>query len=227
MIKDTELKKRLELFANNLSKNKKFYDLVQLMKPLEVVQIMKTDLDLHAKEALYLYVNVFKEFLQKKRATIPFEKNQYPVPNVNQREVEENYVNSQPVYIFSDTEFPPKPRKRDNDWPYDPNTLFISDPKNKKRRPLLQSKDLTTNKNLQQPGISGLGIFQKNNGSHTASGNMPDATGNITTRGYPGLSSSPQGKEFDLPEVDDKNMYTSQDNKTGGLVKSPVVFFGR
>ena len=48
-----------------------------------------------------------------------------------------------------------------------------------------------------------------------------------TTQGVAGWSKTPPGKEFDMPEgLDDKNMYTTQPNPKGGLVKTAPVFFG-
>lgn len=157
---------------------------------------------------------------------------QYPTPNKNNAppELEEDYDNALPIYVFSKNQFPPEPRKQADGWPYDSNTKNLMDPHSKGRRSLTtalgHSDGSPSRRAGNEPGIQGNGTFQKLQGSHT-DGSMADSGGSVTVHGYAGWSSSPQGKEFDMPEgLDDNNMHTTQANPKGGLSKAPVVFFG-
>lgn len=104
------------------------------------------------------------------------------------------------------------------------------DPHHKGTRPLttgLQHSDGSpSRKGNSEPGIQGQGTMQSTQLA-SGDGNMPGSGGSYTANGVAGWSSSPPGKEYDMPEgLDDKNMYTTQPNPKGGLLKSPPVFFG-
>jgi hypothetical protein len=110
------------------------------------------------------------------------------------------------------------------------------DPHSKKRRPLetLGIGDPSDNTDTK-PGVSGNGTFQQNQGSSNPSGDMPIDGGTLTTRGRPGWSSSPPGKEFEkdservektrpVEGLDDNNVHNT--NSQGGLVKQIPVTIG-
>lgn len=93
------------------------------------------------------------------------------------------------------------------------------------------------------PGVSGNGTFQKNQGAQNKTGNMSTTGGTLTTKGYPGWSSTPDGKGYDKDQepgvkyqpievgegLDDDDMHVTQDDSgLGGLSKQiPVSFGGR
>jgi hypothetical protein len=176
------------------------------------------------------------------------------------KKIDEDYQNTRPDHTFNNWEFPPNPLelgKRDNDWPYDPMTKQIMDPKDsgKSRRgmPLMNGYDPAEEKPGDriakgQPGVSGLGTFQKM--EPHSDGDMSSFGSSVNTQGVQGLSRSPAGKEYDMPgpgtdpkapderfpmtkvgenkEIDDSDSPATkpfQDHE-GGLLKGLLTYFG-
>lgn len=105
--------------------------------------------------------------------------------------------------------FPPDPRDRPEGWPYDAATKAGMDPaKRGHRRGLTSGKDVryvfkkgnpfNTDLRLGQDGMDGGGgIYQKSR--HSRDNSTPSGP-TWSKQGSPGWSSSPPGKEYDMPD---------------------------
>jgi len=168
MVKDAGLERELSRYISDLSSNQDVLGLVRSMQPLDIATCIQTTFDIVPKQALILTLNLLKTAKLKELTVQGTVTNQYPLPIGRKKEDNENEVpNSVKEYIvgpepFRDSEFPPAPRSNAQKWPYDPNTLFITDPKIKgKKKPLMQSYEPVLKSKKNQGGSPGLGTFQQ------------------------------------------------------------------
>src|SRR5690606_36316732 len=93
---------------------------------------------------------------------------QYPVPAKLKKDgdIEEsagNFINASPTIIIPRHHFPPDPRQKVGDWPYDDMTTAAMDIKNKgRRRPLMQGPLDLRKRQPGGDGAGGQGIYSKN-----------------------------------------------------------------
>lgn len=142
---DKDLEREL---ISKIAQNDAICGLVHQMQPLDVVKCIQNTFEIVPQKAIKLTLNLLVNMKLKEWSSPGIETNkQYPVPN--KKISDENEVpNEIKEYGFSnpkpevprDAEFPPPPRQSASEFPYDSNTLFITDPKIKgKKRPLLQN----------------------------------------------------------------------------------------
>lgn len=206
MTSDNEIKDIID----KLIANQKVVELVKMMQPVDIVAVISTDLGLQSQSASSVVSNLLRRIEGVASPAIETNK-QYPVPSVIRRDnnVDEDFVNNlgQTAPEMNPDEFPPEPRKKPGEWPYDAMTTAAMSPKNKgRRRGMIDSKTPGENpfnanlkKRLQPGGDYGgsQGIYSRNSphfdNPDSSSGRSYDA------KGKPGWSSSPPGKQFDLP----------------------------
>jgi hypothetical protein len=202
---DTEIEFEL---LSKIAGNKAISGLVKQMQPLDIAKCLQSAFDLQPKKAAHLTINLLVNMKLHEWSMPGIETNkQYPVPNrkidnedeVPNSKVQEDFYNPKPETPTTDAQFPPKPRSNSAEFPYDSNTLFITDPKIKgQKRPLMQGYEPTSKSN-KEPGGSGLGIFQKAT-PNVNQNSTPDIGSSWDKNGVAGWSRSLQYKEFDLPE---------------------------
>ena len=204
---------------SKLIANEKIIGLVKLMKPMDIFAVVSVDLGLQKGDAESVVANLLQHARHEGMASPGIETNKdYPVPARIRRdnEIEEDYVNNmgQMNPDISPDQFPPKPRSEPGEWPYDAMNVAGMDLKNKGRKRGLTSGKSNSGKvvkerekfkgpfepNLKfnQPGGDyggSQGIYSKEpphfNNSQSSSGRSYDS------KGRPGWSSSPPGKEFE------------------------------
>lgn len=199
----------LKDLVTKLVANEKVKGLVKMMEPQDVVAVMEMDLELHKDVAKSVVANLLNHISREGMASLGIEFNKkYPVPPQIRRdnEMDEFYINNlgQMNPDLDPNTLPPKPREEPDEWPFDGMTKAAMDPKNRTpKSPLMQGPFDPNLKKRQAGGDYGgsQGIYSKNSphfdNSTSTSGRSYDA------KGKPGWSSSPPGKEFDLPdEVD-------------------------
>jgi len=222
---------QLKDLIGKLIANENVIGLVKMMQPMDIVAVISVDLDLQDGDAESVVANLLQHARHEGMGLPGIETNkQYPVPAKIRRdnEVEEDYINNlgQMNPDISPDHFPPEPRPDAVGWPYDGMTKAIMDPKNKgRKRPLMQGVFDPNFKKRQPGGDYGgsQGIYSREtphaDNSQSSSGRSYDA------KGRPGWSSSPPGKEFDLPnEIPDEE--DLPDNIIGpSPVGSPIPQF--
>jgi len=238
MLKEEEIRGVID----NIVKNEKSHDLVKIMNPLDIAKVIAKDLSLCPKDAVKATIELISKTEALSGNNIETNK-QYPVPAQNKRNCpkllkfpkKENApakpfgkVDITPKFIFYKHQFPPDPRGEVDDWPYDDMTKTGMKPVNKSRkRPLMMGKNpLDQDLRKRQPGGDGAGgggIYQKN--SPHFSDNSMSTAGNSSwsKRGVAGWSSSPPGKEFDLPYKENEEEISIEKNPPVG---TPVPMFG-
>lgn len=169
-----------------------------MMTPLDVANVFARSLDLQPRHAALLTVRLIKHIHLSELFSPAGETNaQYPVPNKHTTTDFEESVFGPELNM---NELPPGPRSNAGDWPYDPNTVAIMDPKSKsQKRPLMQGAFSYEPSKTNNVGGSGNATFSKN-GPHNADGFSSVSSNSYTKQGIPGWSSSPADKEYDLPE---------------------------
>ena len=126
---DAEIQKQI----NGLLANREVFELVKAMQPLDIATCIQSAFDIVPKNALVITLNLLKNAKLQELTTVGSVTNQYPIPSIKRREhqVDEDVGGDGRPEIAIATksgEFPPPPRSNAQKWPYDPNTLFITDP---------------------------------------------------------------------------------------------------
>jgi hypothetical protein len=210
-MQDLELKGLID----QLKSNEKVIELVKVMQPLDIVVVISRDLGLHREKAKTITMDLIKHTKTAETEGMVargIETNkQYPVPASSRKdqdpnlESEEkikedagNYVNSLPTYSVNRNQFPPDPKQKTDDWPYDSMTVAAMAPRSKgRRRPLMQGA-FDPNMDKNQPGVSGKGV-QSKSAPHSRTNSTSSSGRSWSKQGTPGWSSSPPGREFNLP----------------------------
>jgi hypothetical protein len=189
----------LKDLIGKLKANGKVMGLVKLMKPMDVVAVISTKMELCDRDAKF----VTKNLLQHK----------------------ESYINNLGALVpdIKRYHFPPDPIEEPGQWPYDDMTKAAMDPHNKgKKRPLMTSLDpLDIDPQAKdQSGTSDSGLYLKSP-PHAQGNSMPVSGRSFDKRGTPGWSASPPGKEFELPD----NIDVTKPSPVGSPI--PNFFGGR
>lgn len=231
--------REIERYVDLISRNEKIVGLVQLTKPLEIAKIISVNLDLCPKNASKVAVGLVRRINDGLAAPSIETNMEYPIPSSTKKYSPEDMdidefiatfnevsapggkVDITPKFDFRRDQFPPDPRSKADEWPYDDMTKAGMDPKNKSRkRPLNMSKLKDKDKQLKkyvfseknkgildldlrlgQPGgDAGGGIFKRNTPHSRDNSTSTAGNRSWSRRGQPGWSSSPAGKEFDLPD---------------------------
>ena len=186
-----------------LMANKDTANILDKLQPSDIVMAIMIGAKLEFKEATSLAKKLYAE------RSLSIEPNmQYPVPPQSRgpkSEVEE----STPFPVIPRHHFPPDPRSRPSEWPYDAGTSQAMNPKNRgRKRPLTTGKDVGDKKLKpvfkgpldtdfrQQPTSSApaSGVYQKT--FHSKDNNTPSSSSSWSIQGYPGWSRSPKDKEY-------------------------------
>jgi hypothetical protein len=163
--------------VETLLMNKKILGLVKLMQPHDVVHVLVKDLGLKpqdsARAALGLLKKVNPHFIKAVDAEVKKIK-EHPFNPMGKTGYQQGPVDGIPNH-----QFPPDPyrRNKDKSWPYDDMNLAWQNVKAGPKRGL----------ESMSPGVDGTGIHSKRL-PHTMIGDKN------------GFSSSPPGKEFNLPD---------------------------
>lgn len=243
-------------------------ELVKLMKPLDVANVVAVDLGLCSKDASRTTVDLIKHAHVPRREGLSapsIEKLPYPVPNHLDKsgtpllsdptyggddpdDVDEHLARPfgkddiTPRFDVQRHHFPPDPIAEPGGWPYDAMTVKSLKPGTKSRKkPLTMGKGnddqkvddqkikvytfRTFNPNMKPPGGDGGGgggIYSKS-APHLRHNNMSSRGQSWDRKGMPGWSSSPRGKEFDLPESELHGSNAGEDDGTPSFMKDAPV----
>ena len=188
-----------------LKAEKRIIGLVKMMKPLDIFAVLAKDLSLCDEDAEIATKNLLQHVHNVHYEGLSYpsiETNkQYPVPPTMKKEFAINATTMSAAPEINPDEFPPAPLSRAPGWPFDSATLAAMSPRQKgKQIPLMQGP---FDPNKKQIGGSGNGIFSKNS-PHCKDNSTSTSGASLNIKGTPGWSSSPPGKEFDLPEKRNK-----------------------
>ena len=186
------MNENIQNMLERLVSKQEIVELVKVMKPIEIMKVLAQDHALCASDAAQLAFGLLS-------SVGDVQKEDYTSIPIGPPEINGN-------------QFPPPPRARPAEFPYDAMTVAGMDPKNKahKRSLTMGKKDSASIKvllkkgifdpemSLNQPGGDG------GNGTQISmkpgSGNMPGGGSSWSKQGVAGWSSSPPGKEFKLPD---------------------------
>lgn len=237
------MKVKLENLVAKLAANEKLVELVKMMEPSDIIAVVTVDLGLQPQDAENLTNNLLKHVEGMSGLAVDSTvSNKYPVPsnlrkpNDTDISVEEdagNFINNLGSLVpdMNPDYFPPQPRPDPEEWPYDKATVAYMDPHNKgQKRGMMDAKDndppgenpfnANLKKRLQPGGDYGgsQGIYSRD----TPHFDNPDSSSgrSYDAKGKPGWSSSPPGKQFDLPEDPDDMPMEKEIEDTMGV--SPV-----
>lgn len=182
--------KQLKDLVSKLVADKKVMGLVKLMQPTDVIAVISTDLDLQDEDAENVVANLIQHAHgahYEGMASPGIEKLPYPVPSSIRRD----NTKTEDISDLSPHQFPPDPREEPKKWPYDAMTKAGMDPKFKgKRKPLMQGPFDPNLKKNRPGGDAGANALQS----------APQPHADNSYHGRAGWSSTPPGKEYDLPE---------------------------
>jgi len=148
-----------------------------------------------------------------------------------------------PRHVIPRHHFPPDPRDRPEGWPYDDATVAGMEPRGRGhlrglttgppvRYVFKQAHPFRTDLRLNQPGgdASAGGIYQKSR--HSRDNSTPSGGKTWSKQGSPGWSSSPPGKEFDMPddlrvdEVEDEEEELNMEKNPPVGASRPMLGYG-
>jgi len=200
-----------------MCRNKKAMGLVSMMSPIELMKGLVKDLDILPKDAARMVMDLKKYSEALSNPSIETNK-EYPVPAAMRNQPEDNQEENAALGRpqgkssfhgptgFPRHHFPPDPREKPGDFPYDDVfTNYMNSPKRKKplmtgREPKVKTKQNPLNPNFGagQPGGDGAGgggMHRRSSGN----GSMPGSGASFSVHGPSGWSSAPPGAEFDVP----------------------------
>lgn len=209
---------------HDIIKNKKIVELVKLMQPMDVMRSLTDSLSIQPKKAAHLMIGLLCHVNEWSFPPgEPSSAKSYPgkpgedvtdrdarIKDYLPNEIEE-YSNFSPKLNYKSNAEGEGPAaqtiQRSAPWPYGAYNVSLMDPHNKSSEslPVGSANNVATsikaiggNANKAMGG-SGQGTFQKGD-PHSTTGTMA-MNGNVFGgRGVPGLSGSPQDKEFNTPE---------------------------
>ena len=210
------------MISEAMCKNKKALDLVMRLKPTDLMKSLISDMALVPKDAAKVVMSL------RKQAESVMVRRDFPTPTTlkGDDEVINSLTNPEELDEFAGAHgpespprhhLPPDPIDEPGEWPYDDMTTAGMATKNKQRKRSITSskkpkkrinryvfgnvndKDLA----VTAPGVSGKGVSQKS--APHSDGDQPSGGSSWSTRGRPGWSSSPPGKEFEIPP---KSLFT-------------------
>lgn len=184
-----------------LTADERVMGLVAIMQPLDVFAVVSSNFELQhedAKKVVSHLLNCVREGM----ASPGIESNKkYPVPAVIRRgneNLDEYGINNvgQATPDLDPNTLPQQTPPEADDWPFDAMTKAIMDPHARRKRPLMQGP-FDPNLEKNKPGMGASGIQSRN--VHPVD-NSTSQGGTLATKGSAGWSSTPQGKEFDIPD---------------------------
>lgn len=233
---------RHKVIIENLYQNKKALGLVSMMAPVELMKALVKNLDLVPKDAARVVLDLKKRVEGISNPGIESNK-MYPVPPQHRKDPEDDQQDEgvlgrpwgKDSYHgpagFSRHQFPPDPREEPGEYPYDDVFVhYMNKPKRKKpimnsREPKVKHKNpLDIDLRSGQPGGDGAGgggIYRRS--FHSRDNDTPGSGTSWSKQGKPGWSSSPKGKEFDVPPKSIKKSKPVELSQpvSGGQAKRP------